>query len=225
MLVRKKVCFVLKKTIEAIKEPISKEIIDDYYACVRCCSEHYDNSYLKEFKEKHPKEYAFLSAVHHKRASINLSIRAMLAVREKIYFGTLTFNAAKNDNQNRSKRKEAFKFLNKLFRFVLLVEELGEEKGRYHIHFLGTFNKGYSFSDFAKGWHSRQNLREVNMKENVASYLCKYVGKDLPRLRRNRRLVALVSWYRGRQRLQNLFPTVFEEQLTQLLVELDAKPI
>lgn len=192
---------------------ITRDIIKEYYECVRCCAEHYFDVPMKEFKNAHPKEFARLSAIHHKRVALNKNVNALKELNEKIYFGTLTFKETKDHNKTETKRKEAFKFLNSLFEFVVLVEEEGSENGRYHIHFLGNFREGKSFNDFRKVWHSRQNLRELRQNENISQYLCKYMSKQVPRIRRNKKMIQLERSITKRSKLKRTFPTLYEQRV------------
>ena len=101
--------------------------------------------------------------------------------------------------------------LNELFEYVLLVEEYGHDNGRYHIHFLGVFKLDHDFESFKRTRnHSRQELRLVKTREKVAQYLCKYLVKDLPRIRRNKKLVALAREYHKAKSLQRNFKDVEE---------------
>jgi len=192
------------------KALLDKSIINLYYKAVEA-SLYEDFECMKEFMRQYPLEYKRFSAVHRKRVVIRESISAMKTISDKIYFGTLTFNNAKNLNKLVCKRKEAFKKLNAEFEYVLLVEEYGEDNGRYHIHFLGVFRQDHCFDSFIRAWsHSRQNLRLLHEHENVSQYLCKYLVKDLPRVRRNKALVSLARAYHSAKSLQRYFPNVKE---------------
>lgn len=191
MLLRKDNCAMETITQGAEKAPlIDKAIISKYYEAVRA-SVLGEYGAMKAFALCYPQEYKRFSAVHRKRTRIKICIEAMKEVSTEVYFGTLTFNGAKDANKRSTKRKEAFKFLNRFFQYVLLVEELGGTKGRFHIHFVGTFKKGATFQKFTSAWHSRQNLRELKGTENISQYLCKYISKDLPRIHCNKPLIAL----------------------------------
>jgi len=175
---------------------LNKEVIKEYYNCV------YEASLgeyqpMKDFQRVHPLEYRRFNAVHRKRTRIKHCIASMKVVAPKVYFGCLTFKKEKDENKITTKRKEAFKTLNSLFEYVLLIEELGSKKERYHVHFLATFKEGKNFQDFRRIWHSRQNLRELQDNENVSQYMCKYLSKDLPRVRCNKALVRLEKAYRS----------------------------
>ena len=174
---------------------INKDIVKEYYECVRAsCFGEYEA--MKQFQKKYPLQYSRFQAVHRKRTRIKSCIGAMKIVSNEIYFGTLTFNDSKNENKRSTKRKEAFKKLNALCEYVVLIEEFGEKNGRYHIHFIATLKKGENFHSFRRIWHSRQNLRLLQDNENVAQYMCKYLSKDLPRVRCNKPLVALEKAYK-----------------------------
>lgn len=219
MLVRKEK-FVMNEDNNSCQ--ITKDILKDYYACVRCCAEHYFSQPMKEFKEKHPKEFARLSAVHHKRFALNKNVAVLKELDEKIYFGTLTFNDKKDKNKIQTKRKEAFKRLNDLFEFVVLIEEEGSMNGRYHIHFLGNFKEGKSFKDFKKLWHSRQNLRELRQNENISQYLCKYMSKQLPRIRRNKRMIELERKVSRVKPLKRSFPKLYQKHVNESIFLISA---
>lgn len=174
---------------------INKNVIKEYYNAVRMSSlGEYD--VMKDFQRMHPLEFRRFNAVHRKRTRIKHCIASMKIISDEVYFGTLTFNERKNYNKIETKRKEAFKRLNALFEYFVLIEELGEENGRYHIHFLGTFKEDHNFQDFQRVWHSRQNLRKLQDNENVSQYMCKYLSKDLPRIRCNKALVRLEKAYK-----------------------------
>ena len=212
---------------------INYGVIKEYYEAMRYAGEYFVEP-LKEFAEKYPLEYKHLNKVHHKRVIIRDNLEALKTVGEKIYFGTLTYNEDKDQNKEDSKRKEAFTFLNSLFEFVLLVEEYGEVNGRYHCHFLGTFRKDKGFEDFRK-WHSRQNLQELktcddtrtrsyfkkeeeascNSEKKAVQYLCKYVSKQIPRIRRNKALVRLEKAYKEHKPLKRTFRTTFNKVMKE----------
>jgi len=170
----------------------NKEILDIYCKAVRSAVVDQDYGPLKYFKWKYEEAFRHFSAVNRKRTAIHRCYEAMKCTKDKIYFGTLTFNNAKNLNKRKTKLKEAFTKLNIDFDYVVLVEECGCDKGRYHIHFLGVFKKDHNFQSFVSHWHSRQNLIEV-YNGDVAKYMCKYLVKDLPRIRKNKKLVQLIA--------------------------------
>lgn len=200
-----------------------KEIIALYCEARRGLCEEDDFEKMRVFKELFPREYSRFSAVARKRLEIRKSIEAMQVLDRNVYFGTLTFNSTKNLNKEEIKRKEAFEKLNSVFEYVLLVEEYGEDNGRYHIHFLGVFKDKMDFNSFVACWpHSRQNLRLLKEDESIDKYLVKYLTKDLPRLRRNKRLSGLTKRYKEYDRLERknlrcyILPEKREAALTSL---------
>ena len=199
---------------------LTKEIIKEYYSCYRSSYIDFYDEPMKAFRNAHPKEYKHLCSVHRCRSVLNKNIEALKTLNEVLYFGTLTFDETKDHNKTQSKRKEAFRFLNSLFEFVLLVEENGEEKGRYHIHFVANFKEGKTFNDFKEGWHSRQNLRILRENESISQYLCKYLSKDLPRVRRNKKLIELERYASKHRRLKRTFPSLYSSSVKQKIFQL-----
>lgn len=188
----------MKNVVSSTEEVLllNQSVIREYYNAVRMSSlGEYD--FMKDFQRMHPLEFRRFSAVHRKRTRIKHCIAAMKIISEEVYFGTLTFNERKNVNKIQTKRKEAFKKLNAIFEYFVLVEEFGEENGRFHVHFIGTFKEDHNFNDLRRIWHSRQNLRKLRDNENVSQYLCKYMSKDLPRVRCNKPLVRLEKGYKS----------------------------
>lgn len=114
-----------------------KDIVKLYYEAVRDAADYEDYEPLAVFKSLFPQEYKHFCKVHYRRSAIHKCIDAMKSVSSKVYFGTLTFKSSKNRNKIETKRKEAEKKLNSEFSYWLMVEEYGEDNGRYHIHFLG----------------------------------------------------------------------------------------
>jgi len=198
---------------------VPQDIVKKYYEAMRYANEYFDDP-MKEFIKEYPLEYKRLSAVHRKRVAINSNVEAMKTLGEVLYFGTLTYDNVKDQNKIETKRKEAFAYLNSLFEFVLLVEEYGEEKERYHVHFVGNFKENRTFNDFVEGWHSRQNLRVLREDEHISSYLCKYMSKQLPRIRRNKKLIALEREYHKRKGLKRSFPMLFTQGMNKKIFEI-----
>lgn len=164
----------------------NSEIITKYFQAVKEAAKWCDYSAMREFKRQFPDYFKHFSAVHRKRVAIHQCINAMSEVGAQLKWGTLTFKNSKDKNKVECKRKEAFKLLNTVFKYILLVEEYGGEHGRYHIHFIASFKYDHDFNDFVKFWHSRQELRDLKADDDIAKYLCKYFTKDLPRVRKTR---------------------------------------
>lgn len=148
-----------------------------------------NNEPMKRFKFEYGEIYATINAMYHKRVAVKRDIEVMRELSgNKVYFGALTFNEEKDKNKNTSKRREVFNFLNKIFLMFLVVEELGEENGRYHCHYVGVFRENKTFEDLYK-WHSREDCQRVKSTRRVAKYLCNYIVKQVPRIRRNKVLI------------------------------------
>jgi len=161
------------------------------------------------FISKYPKEYKLIMTMYRKRTELNNTIEVMRLLNEPIYWFTLTFNNDKNDNLVSSKRKDATRFLNRICSVYVMVEEYGEDNGRYHIHGFLCFKYGYGVLDFMQ-WHSREDIRELKtgIKKQV-KYLTDYTSKSIPRIRRSRSLSALNTYYKKYKRLYKLFPSTF----------------
>lgn len=186
----------------ALTDKVSFNLLKEYYDAMHQFFDEANFEPLDNFKLEHKEEFKFLNAIHQRRTALNKNLEAMQALHKGCYFGTLTFNKGKDANKVKTKRREAFLRLNELFEFVLLVEEYGELRGRYHIHFVGVFRDGKDFEDFRKCWHSRQNLEKVQSTKKTSQYLVKYVCKEIPRLRRNKGLVRLERAYRNGKALE-----------------------
>jgi len=171
------------------EEQSALSLRDLYFRAIEDIVWYDDENTLLDLKERYPDEIAHFQRVGRMRKKVRLQIEALRSLNMDLYFGTLTFNSEKDANLETTKRREAFLRLNEVFLYFFLVEEYGEDNGRYHIHFVGVFRNGFGFDDFIKCWHSRQNLEKIEDTERVCKYMCKYVSKALPRLRRNKALV------------------------------------
>ena len=161
------------------------------------------------FISKYPNEYKLIMTMYRKRTELNNTIEVMRLLNEPIYWFTLTFNNDKNDNLVSSKRKDATRFLNRICSVYVMVEEYGEDNGRYHIHGFLCFKYGFGVLDFMQ-WHSREDIRELKtgIKKQI-KYLTDYTSKSIPRIRRSRSLSALNTYYKKYKRLYKLFPSTF----------------
>ena len=149
------------------------------------------NESMLLFKKEHADVYKIINAMYHKRVKVLRDIEAMREIsNNKVYFGALTFNDLKDRNKITSKRKEVFNFLNTIFLCFLVVEESGLQNGRYHCHFVGVFKDNKHFADLYQ-WHSREDCQRVKSARSVARYLCNYIVKEVPRLRRNKTLIKI----------------------------------
>jgi len=172
---------------------IEKSILDKYYNAIFMVSMNHSSTALKEFAFEYPKEYKIISGMSRKRTQLNKDIYAMLTYSKSICWFTLTFDEGKNLNLETSKRKDAFIFLNGVFSLFVVVEEYGEDKGRYHLHGFGVFKSGKTLEDFYL-WHSREDIYLMNNESAIKKkikYLTNYAVKSVPRLHRNKNLITL----------------------------------
>ena len=185
---------------------ITKELLNQFYNAVDSDNLNHTHVCVYRFKSAHPKEYNLICAFHRKRTQLKKDVRIMTLYSENLYWFTLTFGNEKDKNLEASKRKESFSFLNSVFALFVLVEEHGEENGRYHIHGLGVFRENKGLEDFYK-WHSREDIKllETTQYGSKIHYLTNYMSKSVPRLRRNKRLSCL------RRKTDKYFNPVFEK--------------
>lgn len=192
-------------------EDITQEIRNQYFNALYN-QQNGNNEPMKRFKGEHHEIYKIINAMYHKRVKVLQEIKFMReASRNKVYFGALTFNEVKDKNQRTSKRREVFNFLNSIFLCFLVVEEEGELHGRYHCHFVGIFREDKHFEDLYK-WHSREDCQRVKSPRKVARYLCNYIVKQVPRIRRNKNLIELSNKFRKSRSWSNYgFEGIAEE--------------
>lgn len=166
---------------------------------------------IVDFKNKYPNEYKIITAMYRKRVGINECLTIMQDMEEPIYWFTLTFNNSKDSNSVNTKRREAQIFLNRISMCYLMVEEYGEDNGRYHIHGFLCFKYGFGFIDFKEEWHSRQKLECIDgakLKKKVR-YLTKYACKQVPRLRRSQTMSKLCNYLKQHKGMKRCFPDVY----------------
>lgn len=170
---------------------LTEDIKREWFHAIALDSINLNNEHTKAFKCLHLEEYNLLHSFYRLRHDLNADIELMSAVGSCHWF-TLTFDNKRDKSLVSSKRKAATRFLNDVFLLYEMVEEYGEDKGRYHIHGFGVFREDKGFKDFIK-WPCRtklQNLNKSNLKKKV-KYLTKYAVKSLPRRRRSKNLVYL----------------------------------
>lgn len=201
----------MKENIVSISEEVLKEYLTALYN-----SQFGSPLLMNAFKCNHLEEYKFINTMYRKRSAMKESIDIMQRMNEPVYWFTLTFNNEKNANTIESKRKEAQRFLNRLASVYLMVEEFGEDNGRYHIHGFLVFKYGFGFIDFQE-WHSRQNilLCENAIANKKIKYLTKYAVKSVPRIRRSKSLSVLYCFYKKHKRLSKSFPSMFKEDFNR----------
>lgn len=183
-------------------EEVTDELKNEYFNALYN-QQNGNSEPMKRFRTLHYDFYKIINAMYHKRVKVLRDIEVMREIScNKVYFGALTFNELKDKNAIETKRKEVFKFLNTIFLCFLVVEEHGEECGRYHCHFVGVFKDGKHFEDLYK-WHSREDCQRVKSARKVARYLCNYIVKQVPRIRRNKLLIEVSNDFKKRKMWEN----------------------
>ena len=188
---------------------LKEDVLKAYFNAVFNCSYYFDNKALEDFKSMYPKEYKVLNAFYRARTNIRESVEVM-SIFGVVQWFTLTFDNDKDKNKETTKRKMAQRFLNGVFSCYLLVEEYGEENGRYHLHGFGIYKEGKGFNDFIS-WDYRnkiESLTEGKIKKKI-KYLTNYSAKSLPRIRRSKTLVYLLKRHKKEKCMKNGFNTCY----------------
>lgn len=190
------------------EEYVSKELTKEYLDAL-ANQQNGCNEPMNRFKANHKEEYKLITTQYRRRTDLNDTLKVMDMLNDCIYWFTLTFKNSKDKNSVNSKRQEAQRFLNRICSVYVMVEEFGEDKGRYHVHGFLCFRYGYGFEDFRQ-WHSRQKLEalENNAKKKIR-YLTDYSIKQAPRLRRSKSLSVLYTYYKKKKRMSKIFPKAF----------------
>ena len=177
-----------------------------------------DRNSVKEFQKRYPDAFKLISSMYRKRCVLNDCLQVMTDMNEKIYWFTLTFNNDKDINKVESKRKEATRFLNEISIVYVIVEEYGEDNGRYHIHGFLCFKYGYGFIDFCE-WHSRQKIEELtpSLIKKKIKYLTKYATKSVPRIRKSKTMSKLYQFYAKHKVFKRCFSSLYEEDFNKLV--------
>lgn len=180
-----------------------EEVKNEYFRAV-INQQNGSNESMKVFREKYPNEYIIINAMYHKRVKLKHEIDVMIDMsNNSVFFGTLTFDSSQDSKSEKAKRHQALRHLADYFMLYVFVEEYGEDTGRYHIHFVGVFRHGKTIPDFKNDWHSFCKIDKVYSKRKVARYICDYVVKQIPRIRRNKKLIECSKMY---QKARNIMP-------------------
>lgn len=165
---------------------------------------------MADFIAKYPSEYKLITTMYRRRCDLTDTLETMRLLNEPIFWFTLTFNNEKDANNIETKRKDAQRFLNRMCSVYVMVEEYGEDNGRYHIHGFLCFKYGFGFADFVQ-WHSRQKIIELDNGNKRIKYLTDYSSKQAPRIRRSKSLSALYTYFKNRKGLYKNFKSTFIE--------------
>lgn len=183
-----------------------KSVRDFYFYCLQEYSSYgchkgkdrYTFKYAMDcFKKWFPKEYSYFNSVLNKRTLMKRDIEFMQWLsNDCVEFGDLTFDNELDARTEENKRKKALRFMNKFFDVFFIVEEYGEEHGRYHIHFCGVLKKGVTYLEFHNSWSSYCWIRKVKSVKKASKYLCDYIVKQVPRIRRSSMLSKGINLYK-----------------------------
>lgn len=194
----------LCEIVKSVRYDNEQSVRDFYFYCLR---ERNNGNYyaLDCFKKWFPVKFYEMQSILNKRTLIKRDLEIMKAVSNRVVFGALTFSDSNYlDNETNMKRK-AQRYLDKCLSAYEIIEEHGEEKGRYHVHYLGILQEGLTYIDFHNGWEDYTYIEAVkNSKKDikkVSKYLCDYVVKQVPRIRRNKLLLKVINLYKEHERL------------------------
>lgn len=192
---------------------LNEQLLKDYREAIYNSQEGH-TELLDKFKVEHKEEFNLFSKMYRKRTSIKSTLEVMYDMNEPVYWFTLTFNNKLDLNSVETKRKYACRFLKEIAPIYLMVEEYGEDNGRYHIHGFLVFKYGCGFEDFRK-WPSRQKLEEIKEDKckKKTRYLTNYTCKSVPRIRRSKQLVQFFNYYTKHKKFSECFPNVYEENI------------
>lgn len=139
------------------------------------------------FKKWFPKMFTRFQSIGNKRSLIKRDMEFMKKFSNKrLVFGSITFDNLLDVRTEEAKRKKAQRFLNRFLVMYELIEEYGEEHGRYHLHFLGVLDDNKTYIEFHNEWPSFSYIAPVRSVKKSVSYLCGYLTKQVPRIRRNK---------------------------------------
>lgn len=179
---------------------------------------------IQEFQEKYPELFRHISAMLRKRTKLKSTLEAYKSISEFVYWGALTWDEEHNELDEKSKRRQALRFLEEYFKLYTFVEEHGEEHGRYHIHFLGIIkDKELTYDKMRESWHSFMQIECLKPYEitKKIKYLTKYAVKQVPRIRMNKRSIKLVKDYKRYKHMKNIgfecFKAQYDEDISDLV--------
>lgn len=187
-----------------------------------CNSQMGNNEAMKRFALMYPDTYKVVVAMHHKRNDIRQNIKCMKEVSNcDIVFGAYTFNEEEDKKDIATKRKQVVRNLTKHFDMFLFVEELGTEKERYHIHFLGVLKPNITYNEVRESWHSRFQIEKVISTRKTVNYLTNYLVKQVPRIRRNKKLIECFNhWKKSRSWTNYGFKGYATEEMNSAIISL-----
>ena len=173
---------------------------DFYFYCLR---ERNNGNYyaLDCFKKWFPKMFHDMQSILNKRTLIKRDLEIMKALSNNVVFGALTFSDSNLSVNEKNMRKKAQRYLDKTMKVYEIVEEHGTQNTeRYHVHYLGILKDDITYLEFHSGWQDYSYIEKVRntKKDNkrVSKYLCDYIVKQVPTIRRTKQLTKLIEAYK-----------------------------
>lgn len=185
-------------------EQFSEELKREYFNALYN-QQNGNNEPMKAFRLSHFELYSTVNAMYHKRKVLRENIECMKSLSSgAVCFGALTYDNEHDLATEENKRRQATRYLDKCFKLYLFVEEYGDDKNRYHIHYIGILKRNLTYLEFLNGWHSRAQIEKVISTKRAINYLTDYVVKQVPRIRRNKRLIKTFNDYKKSLKWSNL---------------------
>lgn len=171
------------------------------------CAAFGDSRPLNNFKQRYPDLFRHMASMLNKRTKLSKTLQAFMSVSRYVYWGALTFNEEEDRKDLSTKRKQVQRYLDKYFKLYVYVEELGEDKERWHIHYLGILKDSTTtFEELYSGWHSRSECeclyKYYDIKKKI-KYITKYCVKSVPRIHMSKRSIKLLKDYKKYKLLEN----------------------
>lgn len=188
----------LCNAVKTIKYDNEQSLRDFYFYCLKERNE--GNYYsLDWFRKYFPTFFHKMQAILNKRTLIRRDIEIMKAVSKRVVFGALTFSDKNLKENEKNMLKKAQRYLEKYLSAYEIIEEYGQEHDRYHIHYIGIMRDNLTYIEFHNGWEDYSYIEAVKSsakdKKKVSKYLCDYVIKQVPHIRRNKLLTDLIKKY------------------------------
>lgn len=155
---------------------------------------------LDKFKEWFPKDFRTLQTILNKRSIIKEDLTIMKTISKRVVFGSLTFSEKNLLPREDLMKRKAQRYLDKCLTLYDIVEEHGTLKGRYHVHYLGILKDNLTYIDFHNGWEDISYIEAVKSSKKdikkVSKYLCDYVVKQVPKIRRTKQFTKVKKLYK-----------------------------
>ena len=194
----------LEEQLRLIDYKNNETIMSFFYWCLDY-AKHTEQRPMNIFKFMFPDVYHRIMSTLSKRSELKKNIEFMMVVSGGlVYFGDLTFDNEHISREEEDLRRKAIRYLNKYCKLWTMVEEHGEQNGRYHIHWIAVFKDKKTPKMLQEEWPCFAHYSRVKSVHGTAKYLCNYVSKQVPRIRRNKDLVQCMKLYKDVKHLDYL---------------------